>query len=273
VEVAELEQRQLLAGLLGLCPVYDREAIGTRPASGLVAKLGDFDALARSGVAKVGEPALDGGGQASGHHETRPLSFQPLNEGMVVEPFIGAEAAALLQSGALRDAARMMSEADWNAYGNLLHTIKTGEPAFPHVHGVGFFDYLSAHPDAQVRFDRVMANGANAENPVVASSYDFGKFRRIVNVGGGRGGLLAEILRAYPSLKGILYDQPQVVANPDCVTAAGVLAARWSEEISSNPCRREQTRTCSSGSSTIGTMILAKVFYEDAAMRCLMAGG
>lgn len=131
--------------------------------------------------------------------------------------------AALLQTGALRDAARMMSEADWNAYGNLLHSIKTGEPAFPHVHGVSLFDYLSAHPDAQVRFDRGMANGANAENPVVASSYDFGKFRHIVDVGGGRGGLLAEILKAYTSLKGVLYDQPQVVANPDYVTAAGVL--------------------------------------------------
>jgi SAM-dependent methyltransferase len=132
-------------------------------------------------------------------------------------------AAALLQSGVLRDAARMFGEADWNAYGNLLHNIKTGEPAFKHVYGVDFFEYISAHPEAQVRFDRGMANSASAENPVVANSYDFGKFRRVVDVGGGRGGLLAEILRAYPSLKGVLYDQPQVVANPDYVTAAGVL--------------------------------------------------
>jgi O-methyltransferase domain/Dimerisation domain len=107
-------------------------------------------------------------------------------------------AAALLQSGVLRDAARMFGEADWNAYGNLLHNIKTGEPAFKHVNGVGFFEYLSAHPEAQVRFDRGMANVASAENPVVASSYDFGKFRRVVDIGGGRGGLLAEILKAYP---------------------------------------------------------------------------
>src|SRR5712691_7664413 len=46
-------------------------------------------------------------------------------------------AAALLQTGALRDAARMMNEADWNAYGNLLYSIKTGQPAFQHVHGMG----------------------------------------------------------------------------------------------------------------------------------------
>jgi hypothetical protein len=132
-------------------------------------------------------------------------------------------AAALLQTGALRDVVQMTNEAEWNAYGNLLYSIKTGQPAFPHVHGEGYFDYLSAHPDAQARFDRGMAIIAGAENPVVARSYDFGKFRRIVDVGGGRGGLLAEILKTYPSLRGILYDQPQVVANPDYVRAAGVL--------------------------------------------------
>jgi hypothetical protein len=132
-------------------------------------------------------------------------------------------AAALLQSGMLRDAARMFGEADWNAYGNLLHSIKTGEPAFAQVHGTGFFDYLGAHPEAQMRFDRGMGNIANAENPVVANSYDFGKFRRVVDVGGGRGGFLAEVLKAHPAVHGVLYDQPQVVANPAYLATAGVL--------------------------------------------------
>jgi O-methyltransferase domain/Dimerisation domain len=129
---------------------------------------------------------------------------------------------ALLQTGALRDAARFMSEADWNAFGHLLHNVRTGEPAFKYVHGVGFFDYLSAHPEAQERFDRGMANAANTENPIVARAYDFGKFQRIADVGGGRGGLLAEILKLYPSSKGVLFDQAQVVAQPDYLRAAGV---------------------------------------------------
>ena len=93
-------------------------------------------------------------------------------------------AAALLRTGVLRDAVLRMAPAEWTAYGDLLYNIKTGECAFRHVHGIGFFDYLSAHPDAQIRFDRGMANVANTENPVVASAYDFGKFRRIVDVGG-----------------------------------------------------------------------------------------
>jgi len=132
-------------------------------------------------------------------------------------------AAALLQTGAFRDVSRMMSEADWNAFGHLLHNVKTGENAFKHVHGVGFFDYLSAHPEAQERFDRGQANGTDTEDPIVASAYDFGQFKRIVDVGGGRGGLLAEILKIHASPKDVLFDQPQVIAQPDHLRAAGVL--------------------------------------------------
>ena len=66
--------------------------------------------------------------------------------------------AALLQTGALRNMARFMSEADWNAYGNLLHNVKTGESAFKHVHGENFFDFLNARPAAIERFDRGMAS-------------------------------------------------------------------------------------------------------------------
>jgi hypothetical protein len=133
------------------------------------------------------------------------------------------EVGALLRSSLLRDSARMFGDADWNGFGALLHNIKTGEPAFKHVNGVGFFDYLSSHPEAQERFDRGMANGANAENPLIAAAYDFSQYRRIVDVGGGRGGFLAEVLKAHAGPRGILFDQPQVVAKPEYLQRAGVL--------------------------------------------------
>lgn len=133
------------------------------------------------------------------------------------------ESGVLLQSGLLRDFARMFSDADWNGFGALLHCIKTGEPSFKHVHGVGSFEYLSAHPDAQQRFDRGMANAANAENPLIAVAYDFSRYRRVVDVGGGRGGFLAEVLKAHAGPRGVLFDQPQVVAKPEYLERAGVL--------------------------------------------------
>ena len=188
----------------------------------VAAELGIADLL-REGPKTADELAL-----ASGAHG--PSLYRLLRMlagyGIFVEDGPGrfglTPAGALLQTGALRDVVRMMNEADWNAAGHLLHSIKTGKSAFNHVHGLGFFEYLGAHPDAQERFDRGMANGASIENPVVAGSYDFSKFRRIVDVGGGRGGLLAEILKLYPTPKGVLYDQPQVVAHPDYLTTAGV---------------------------------------------------
>src|SRR5215469_6547916 len=64
------------------------------------------------------------------------------------------ELGGMLRSDVLRDAVRMFSDADWNGYGALLQNIKTGEPAFKHVNGLGFFNYLNTHPDAQLRFDR-----------------------------------------------------------------------------------------------------------------------
>jgi hypothetical protein len=130
---------------------------------------------------------------------------------------------ALLQSGALRDFARFFSDADWNAYGDLLHNVKTGEPAFNHVNGAGFFEYLGAHPEAQQRFDRGMANAADTENPGIAAPYNFSGYQRIVDVGGGRGGFLAEVLKIHAGSRGVLYDQPQVVAHPDYLTRAGVI--------------------------------------------------
>jgi len=133
---------------------------------------------------------------------------------------------ALLQSdvpGSLRDVIRMADEAWWNAAGHLLYSVRTGKPAFDHVNGASFFEYLAKNQEASIRFDRGMANGAATENAAIAEAYDFGQFRRVVDVGGGRGGFLAEVLKAYPSVTGILYDQPQVVQEPEYLSKAKVL--------------------------------------------------
>jgi hypothetical protein len=99
----------------------------------------------------------------------------------------------------------------------------TGEPGFTAVHGMGFFDYLAQHPQAGVWFDRGLANFATTENTAIVNCYDFGQCHRVVDVGGGQGGFLAEVLKAFPSVTGILYDRPQVIQEPAYLTAAGFL--------------------------------------------------
>ena len=71
-----------------------------------------------------------------------------------------------------------------------------------------------------------MANFAEAENPAIAGAYDYARFGHIVDVGGGQGGLLAEILKRHPTVRGILFDLPQVIRNPAYLSKEG-FAERW----------------------------------------------
>ncbi len=146
--------------------------------------------------------------------------------------FVTTPAAALLQQDAMRDGVLLCGEVTgdgswWHAVGALRHSVMTGEPAFHRQHGMGFFDYLRVHPACSQWFDRGMANFATAENPAIASAYDYARFRHIIDLGGGQGGLLAEILTRHPRVRGTLFDLPEVVRNPVHLSKAA-LPGRWS---------------------------------------------
>ena len=108
--------------------------------------------------------------------------------------------------------------------GAMLETVKSGEPALPKITGMSAFQYLARDPKTQRRFDAGIARIADTDNASVASVYDFSGFRRIVDVGGGQGGLLCHILPRAPKARGVLFDQPQVVANPSRLKEAGLLS-------------------------------------------------
>jgi hypothetical protein len=139
--------------------------------------------------------------------------------------------AAVLQvgvAGSVHDGVRMVGDLAgdgswWTAVGRLRQSVMTGEPGFTSVHGLSFFDYLTRHPEAGTWFDRGLANFAAAENPAIVSCYDFGQFGRVVDVGGGQGGFLAEVLKVFPSVTGVLYDRPQVIQEPAYLIAAELL--------------------------------------------------
>jgi hypothetical protein len=114
--------------------------------------------------------------------------------------------------GSLRDFALMMiDDYNWKAWGELLHSVETGEVAFQHVYGQPLFDFLVANPEKERTFAASMASISGAENDAIARAYDFGRFARLVDVGGAHGHLVATILRRHRKVRGVLYDQPQVV--------------------------------------------------------------
>jgi C-methyltransferase len=110
----------------------------------------------------------------------------------------------------------------WSAVGELEHSIRTGEASFEHVHGAPFFHYLRANSEAQRRFDQAMASISDADDAAVASAYDFAQFERIVDLGGGRGGLLVQILKRAPKATGVLFEQPQVLERATRLDEAGL---------------------------------------------------
>jgi C-methyltransferase len=99
----------------------------------------------------------------------------------------------------------------WSPFGGMEHTIRTGESAFNHVHGASFFQYLKENSGLQKPFDEGMAQKSDIDDTAIAAAYNFNQFNCVVDVAGGRGGLLTQILLIAPDVKGILFEQPQVI--------------------------------------------------------------
>lgn len=122
--------------------------------------------------------------------------------------------AATLQSdipGSLRAfAIAELGEEHYPAWGDVLHSVKTGEIAFNHLFGMDVWQYRAQHPEDAKTFDEAMANFTAVVNEAILASYDFSPFGTVVDVGGGDGGLLASILKANLRLKGVLFDLPHV---------------------------------------------------------------
>ncbi len=104
----------------------------------------------------------------------------------------------------------VLGEEHYQVWGDLMHTVQTGESAFEHVLGMGVFQYEAKHPEHAKIFDEAMANLIGVYNSAVLASYSFSTFDKIVDVGGGDGSFIVAILQANPKLKGVLFDLPHV---------------------------------------------------------------
>jgi hypothetical protein len=109
----------------------------------------------------------------------------------------------------------------WQSVMRLDESVATGRPMGDEITEGGFWHYFEQHPDANEKFNHTMAAKAQAVIPLVIAAYNFTKFPRIADVGGGRGHLLAAILQSSSLSRGILFDQPHVVEQ-----ATGVASQR-----------------------------------------------
>ncbi|MBF6331071.1 methyltransferase [Nocardia transvalensis] len=98
------------------------------------------------------------------------------------------------------------------AWNELATTVRTGQPAFDHVHGTDFFSYASAHRRFREIFDASQVAGMHLELGNLLRAMDFDAYHTIVDVGGGDGALVEAILDAYAGPRAVLFDLPSVVA-------------------------------------------------------------
>ena len=114
----------------------------------------------------------------------------------------------------------------YNAWGNLLYTIKTGKTAFDKVEGMPVWEYYETHPDDGANFMKAMTGATNAAIKDVLPFYDFSPFKTIVDVGGGNGAFLMAALETAAEAKGIVFDEEYVVEETEKKIASKGLTDR-----------------------------------------------
>lgn len=116
-------------------------------------------------------------------------------------------------------------EVHYDMWSKMLATIQTGESASQHRFGLPFYDYLESNPNVGTLFDQTMASAVRYRHRPVVDAYDFGQFRKIVDVGGGNGALMVEIMTTYSQPTGIVFDFPRIAKGAqETIDAAGLTA-------------------------------------------------
>ena len=158
-----------------------------------------------------------GANQRSLHRAMRML----VSTGVFAEPEPGTFALTpvsdLLRSdvpGSLRDMAVMITaESHWLPWGRFTDTLRSGRSGPQHAFGTDVFSWFqrAENKEQWELFNAAMTSFSSVTGEAVAASYDFGGFRRIVDIGGGHGLLLRTLLAEVPQAEGVLFDLPSVV--------------------------------------------------------------
>jgi hypothetical protein len=181
-----------------------RGALATRTL-GIVAGLGIPQALA-AGPRSVEELARDAGADTDALHRLlRALA----SEGVFAEEergvFRNTPASELLLTSGWDDFAVLFGGVWYRAVERL---DASGKAVFPDIFGTDFWTWLAENPEERARFDRAMAQGSDTRIDRL-ETVDWRDSQTVVDVGGGNGSLLAELVRAYPGLHGIVFDLPE----------------------------------------------------------------
>jgi O-methyltransferase domain/Dimerisation domain len=204
-------------------------------------------AISVAGKLRIADHLKDGAKNAdelAALTETHPASLYRLMRALASvgvfgrteeEKFSNTPLGELLRSDhpeSLRGILHMMCDREhWQAHGNMMQSVKTGENGFEYTFGMPFFPYAIQNPHVAQIFDDAMTSFTSSIARAVAAAYDFSAAKTIADIGGGHGTLLSTVLEANEHAEGILFDQPQVATGAKVPASAKVTGGDFFEEI------------------------------------------
>jgi hypothetical protein len=136
--------------------------------------------------------------------ETAPRRFRLTEAGHALRPDM---------PGNMHDMALWMtSPFHFKVYADMMHSVRTGQPAAEKVTGMPVFEYFPRDPELSEIFNNAMTTFSNQVIPAALEAYDFGGIDLLVDVAGGHGAVLTAILRKHPTMRGVLFDLDHVIA-------------------------------------------------------------
>lgn len=129
----------------------------------------------------------------------------------------------------------LMLGSEWHtrAWSNIRHCLESRESAFEGVYGQNLFEYFQQHPQEEAVFNETMTSQSQKQVAAISQAYDFSNAATIIDIGGGHGLLLSQILLDNPELKGILFDQQSVIQKAPVLPRAEKLEGRFRTETGS----------------------------------------
>ena len=131
--------------------------------------------------------------------------------------FANTELSACLRDGvpgSLRAMARMMGCERYRLeWGLLEESMRTGTSAIELLHGKDLYEYLDEHPQERDIFDQALSGFSAIVDEAIARTYDFSSAKKLIDLGGGRGSLLAAIHTHYPHVQCTLFERSFVIEN------------------------------------------------------------
>ncbi len=146
--------------------------------------------------------------------ETAPRRFKLTEAGHALRP----DAPGNMHDMALW----ITSPFHFRVYAEMMHSVRTGQPAAEKVTGMPVFEYFPRDPELSELFNNAMTTFSNRVIPAALEAYDFSGIDLLVDVAGGHGAVLTAILQKYPGMRGVLFDLEHVIAGarPRIATAS-----------------------------------------------------